>query len=338
MSTNESLNEEIEATTSIYTTEILTNTSTPAESPATGTSAILRIPDVAYSFTLLFPPEYPDAPPQITGTHHVDADVKIGEGDAAVTALREILGEVYAPGSVCIFDLVEEAGPILRAFHEEHGQGQEQRNGKTENPQRPPGYATGDDGERTRLDNDTTTSATLPPDQRDPADMSLSSSVHAPPPNWIISETLTVNKSNFVARCVPIITLADATSSISHLLSTNKKVASATHNITAWRIKSPSPASNNNSKTKGSDSAPPEIIIQDSDDDGETAAGGRLLHLMQLMDVWNVVVVVSRWYGGVKLGPDRFRCVNAVAREVLVKAGFGKDEGGKGGGGKKGRK
>lgn len=45
--------------------------------------------------------------------------------------------------------------------------------------------------------------------------------------------------------------------------------------------------------------------MQDNDDDGEAAAGGRIAHLMQLMEVVNVLVVVSRWYGGVKLGPDR---------------------------------
>lgn len=46
--------------------------------------------------------------------------------------------------------------------------------------------------------------------------------------------------------------------------------------------------------------------MQDNDDDGEAAAGGRIAHLMQVMDVVNVLVVVSRWYGGVKLGPDRW--------------------------------
>jgi hypothetical protein len=58
------------------------------------------------------------------------------------------------------------------------------------------------------------------------------------------------------------------------------------------------------------------------------------------MDVWDVLVVVSRWYGGVKLGPDRFalhsaagsgwswadccrfRLINAAAREALVMGGF----------------
>jgi putative IMPACT (imprinted ancient) family translation regulator len=38
------------------------------------------------------------------------------------------------------------------------------------------------------------------------------------------------------------------------------------------------------------------------------------------------LVVVTRWYGGVKLGPDRFRVINNVAREALVSGGYVKDE------------
>ena len=56
------------------------------------------------------------------------------------------------------------------------------------------------------------------------------------------------------------------------------------------------------------------------------------MHLMQLMDVWDVMVIVTRWYGGVLLGPDRFRIINNVAREALQLAGFAKD------GTKKGKK
>lgn len=41
------------------------------------------------------------------------------------------------------------------------------------------------------------------------------------------------------------------------------------------------------------------------------------------------MVIVSRWYGGIHLGPDRFRLINQVAREALVMGGF-VDEGGKG--------
>jgi hypothetical protein len=125
-------------------------------------------------------------------------------------------------------------------------------------------------------------------------------------PNWIISEPVTEKKSVFVARCAKVTKKGDAASFLTDLFTTHKKVAAAAHNITAWRIQNIEVG----------------VTVQDCDDDGETAAGGRLLHLMQLMDVWNVIVVVTRWYGGVKLGPDRFRLINQAAREALVKGGF----------------
>lgn len=111
----------------------------------------------------------------------------------------------------------------------------------------------------------------------------------------------------------------EAKSFLAHLLATDKKVGKATHNITAWRIRGEN-----------------GVQFQDCDDDGEDAAGGRLLHLLELMGAWNVMVVVSRWYGGVKLGPDRFRLINQAARDAVVKGGFVADEStGKDGGKKK---
>lgn len=86
----------------------------------------------------------------------------------------------------------------------------------------------------------------------------------------------------------------------------NKKIASATHNIYAYRIYC---------EDKNS-------FLQDCEDDGETAAGGRLLHLLQILDVRNVLVVVSRWYGGILLGPDRFKHINNCARSVLQEEGY----------------
>lgn len=59
------------------------------------------------------------------------------------------------------------------------------------------------------------------------------------------------------------------------------------------------------------------VVTQDCDDDGESAAGSRLLHLLQIMDATNVVVVVSRWYGGILLGPSRFTHINNAARTLL---------------------
>ncbi|KZF20151.1 impact family protein [Xylona heveae TC161] len=128
-------------------------------------------------------------------------------------------------------------------------------------------------------------------------------------PPWILSEVFTEKKSVFLARCAPVETPAQARQYIQHLLATDKKVAKATHNISAWRIKTTS-----------------DIIYQDFDDDGETAAGGRVLHLMQLMDLWNVMVVVTRWYGGIHLGPDRFRLINSAARDAFVRGDYVKDQ------------
>lgn len=104
---------------------------------------------------------------------------------------------------------------------------------------------------------------------------------------------------------------------------------------------------------------------RDFDDDGETAAGGRLSHLLSILVrqplllpptdfplLWphtlptpshcmgteqvphteqrtcltqslnNVLVIVTRWWGGHLLGPDRFKHINRVARDALEKAGF----------------
>ncbi|PVI04384.1 UPF0029-domain-containing protein [Periconia macrospinosa] len=129
-----------------------------------------------------------------------------------------------------------------------------------------------------------------------------------PEPPWTIAPPITEKKSVFIARVAPVKSPVQAKQYVAHLLATDKKAARATHNMTAWRIRGTN-----------------ETSYQDCDDDGETAAGGRMLHLMQLMDVWDVMVVVTRWYGGVHLGPDRFRIINTASREALILGGFAKD-------------
>lgn len=47
----------------------------------------------------------------------------------------------------------------------------------------------------------------------------------------------------------------------------NRKVASAAHNMYAYRLQK---------------EGQPSCLVQDCEDDGETAAGGRMLHLMQV--------------------------------------------------------
>ena len=65
-----------------------------------------------------------------------------------------------------------------------------------------------------------------------------------------------------------------------------------------------------------------DSAMQDYDDDGESAAGGRLLRLLTLVGAENVVVVVSRWFGGVLLGPARFTHINNAARQLLDQCGY----------------
>ncbi|RYH30823.1 YigZ family protein [archaeon] len=62
----------------------------------------------------------------------------------------------------------------------------------------------------------------------------------------------------------------------------------------------------------------------DCDDDGETAAGSRLAEMIRLMKVDNVAVIVSRWFGGILLGPDRFKFICNSARDLLEEHGYGK--------------
>ena len=53
---------------------------------------------------------------------------------------------------------------------------------------------------------------------------------------------------------------------------------------------------------------------------GEAGAGMVILRMLEQYDVLDHLVVVSRWYGGVKLGGDRFRhvqtCVNAYLDSI----------------------
>ncbi|GAA99044.1 uncharacterized protein L969DRAFT_144368 [Mixia osmundae IAM 14324] len=111
-------------------------------------------------------------------------------------------------------------------------------------------------------------------------------------------------KSVFVGHACRLKSRDDVSSVLSYLLS-DRKIARAAHNISAWRWRAPDTG----------------IVHHDCDDDGETAAGGRLAHLLELCHATDVVVVVSRWFGGVHLGPDRFKHINAAARAALLLSG-----------------
>lgn len=76
----------------------------------------------------------------------------------------------------------------------------------------------------------------------------------------------------------------------------NKKFAKATHNTWAALMADGTPL-------KG--------------DDGESGAGLVILRMLEREDLTDHIVVVTRWYGGTKLGGDRFRRVQDCVRAYL---------------------
>ncbi|TIC28355.1 UPF0029-domain-containing protein [Wallemia mellicola] len=122
----------------------------------------------------------------------------------------------------------------------------------------------------------------------------------------ITTPSVTYTKSTFAGHCVRI-TSPDQVPLILNHLQTDRKIARATHPvINAWRCKTPD-----------------GVQHQDNDDDGESAAGNRIAHLLSILDV---NMVVTRWYGGVHLGADRFKYINQVAREAMDLAGVLNDD------------
>ena len=136
------------------------------------------------------------------------------------------------------------------------------------------------------------------------------------PSPFVSGPAYTDHRSVFVAHVAPLSSPASLPSLLAHIHS-HPKLSRATHNMYAYRISSPT------------------YTQSGCEDDGEDRAGGRLLHLLDAMGVANALVVVSRWYGGVKLGAERFRIINNVARELLEAEGYhGQRKGDRGGKGK----
>ncbi|KDR22562.1 protein IMPACT-like [Zootermopsis nevadensis] len=128
---------------------------------------------------------------------------------------------------------------------------------------------------------------------------------HIVRPTIIHGTVITDRKSVFQGHTA-IVRNTEEVSQVLEELYQNKKIAHATHNMYAYRICK--------EDTK--------CCIQDCNDDGEAQGGSRLLHLLQILHLQDIMVVVTRWYGGVHLGPDRFRHIGNAARQVLDIAGL----------------
>lgn len=270
---SEDLDNELQAIHSIYGDCVLQKTDVIGV-------YVLSIPCSQASLRLFLPSDYPESGPEILGTEKIGEHSRKGYGRYVVDMAREILEKVFNPSSVCLFDLLQDLDLALADEVEDQE------------------------------------ALSLKQDEMHSPELAARSAPFSYPefeeePNWTVSAPITEKKSTFLARACSVKSPMQVKAFIAHLLDTDKRAAKATHNITAYRIRSPASAASTS-----------ELIYQDCEDDGEAAAGGRLLHLLQVMDVWNLLVVVTRWYGGVKLGPDRFSIINNIARAAVVEGGW----------------
>lgn len=78
-----------------------------------------------------------------------------------------------------------------------------------------------------------------------------------------------------------------------------KKYAKADHNSWAVRI------------------AHDKALFEGMNDDGEKGAGMVILRILQKEDVVNVIVCVTRWFGGIKLMGDRFKHIQDATKYAI---------------------
>ncbi|CAI4057223.1 hypothetical protein SKDZ_04G0670 [Saccharomyces kudriavzevii ZP591] len=158
---------------------------------------------------------------------------------------------------------------------------------------------------------------------------------------WNESEVLVDRKSKFQARCCTLQNQKDIPFILQDLIQNNKSVSKASHmHMYAWRTaeivnelnlqnEQKKKSSKNNKKSNNNHAdksknviAHPKNIEQGCADCGEAAAGQRLLTLLERANIFNVLVIVTRWYGGTPLGSSRFRHISTCAVESLRKGKF----------------
>lgn len=263
-------------------------------------------------FQMSFPEQYPDEKPYILD---VISEKEGFDEKYLMELFQEVLDSIYQEGIVVIFDLFTELDAVLYTGenedqealdHEDHWNTQDtclselnERMASTkiddekEEGESFKNYVYDENVEKAKMSTKKKIETKTQQKETNPLD------------GWIISDPITDRKSTFVAFAKEVHSVQEAEESFAHLME-DKKCGKASHAMRAWRIKD---------KDTGAQ-------YQDLDDDGETAAGGRMLHLMTIMDVWNVMVVCCRWFGGVHIGPDRFKHINSATRDAIVKGGF----------------
>ncbi|KAL7424396.1 hypothetical protein Q5752_000078 [Cryptotrichosporon argae] len=294
------------------------------------------------------PPTYPaTSPPQLqllgryVGSFPIDAGLF---GDITRTYITTS-GVPFKQGDVCVFEGLQHVQSLARAWYGAHlsagAAGERERAAARGQRQGEAGraYAAAagvdgasvDEGEALAAVAAMSLSGPPSPDRASPAlpaplafplarpsplrpTFSYSHAPARPAPPITSSAPIVDRKSSFVGHAATVTDETDVPLVIHRLLS-DKKIAKAAHPaIFAYRI------------VRDVGGAAGRVVYTDYDDDGETQAGARLAHLLDILELENVLVVVSRWYGGTLLGADRFKHINQAARDALELAGLLDDD------------
>lgn len=114
----------------------------------------------------------------------------------------------------------------------------------------------------------------------------------------IIENILSDRGSKYAVAGGPVGSAVEAKAFVKTLCRT-KKFAKASHNT--WAVLLPDGPLKN--------------------DDGESGAGMVILRMLEREGLEGHIIVVTRWFGGVKLGGDRFRRVQDAVRAYLDEMG-----------------
>ncbi|QDY70328.1 YigZ family protein [Qingshengfaniella alkalisoli] len=115
----------------------------------------------------------------------------------------------------------------------------------------------------------------------------------------IIEGVLSDRGSKYAVSGGPVTSRAEADALVK-ALKRKKKFAKATHNTWA-------------------------VLLPDGPlkaDDGESGAGMVIVRMLERVGLENHVVIVTRWFGGTKLGGDRFRHVQSAVRSYFDELGI----------------
>lgn len=139
-----------------------------------------------------------------------------------------------------------------------------------------------------------------------PATRGADSSRNSGSATWAASQPVTSRGSTFVAHATTVSEANSGPRLVQSLLQLKPELETASHN--SWGL----------CLEQGGLRSGSSATHQASEDDGETGCGAFILRLLEEGKVNNTIVVVSRWFGGVMLGPDRWRLMRGCVLEALA--------------------